>query len=83
MEYQSIREFVELSEQWVEQIRNCIEEALAMAVGFAEQIQKLFEVTTEPENGKVKTKQNKTPYCSIKESMLQGMYIFGYPTGFL
>lgn len=83
MEFQNIREFVESSEQWVEQIRNCIADIVETVAEFTEYMQKLFEVTTEPESGKVKTKQNKTPYCSIKGSILQGMYIFGYPTGFL
>lgn len=83
MEFQDIREFVEFSEQWVEQIRNCIADAIEAVTELYEQMQKLFELTTEPENGKVKTKQNETLYCSIKGNILQGMYIFGYPTGFL
>lgn len=83
MEFQNIREFVEFSEQWVEQIRNCIADIVETATEFTEYMQKLFELTTEPENGKVKTKQNKTLYCSIKESRVHGLFIFGYPTGFL
>ena len=83
MEHQSIREFVELSNEWVEQIRNCIADIAETVAEFTEYMQRLFELTTEPKNGKVKTKQSKTTYCSIKGSILQGMYIFGYPTGFL
>lgn len=83
MEFQNIREFVEFSEQWVEQIRNCIADAIEAVTEFAEQMQKLFELATESEDDKVKTKQNKTLYCSIKESRVHGLFIFGYPTGFL